>query len=235
MSPAEWKEFTELIKVIDPLAWPIVAIVVASTLRKPFQEWARGTTPKRVSGQVAGVKGEVEFEQRIDQAEQEVAAGATETESRARLAGAKAALEDEQEKVKSDADEVETVLRVNPQAALALVAAKIESELRALARAAELRAGHRHLSALRTAAELEEQGVLPRGLNAALRDLWPIRNQLVHGQNVAAETVVRSVNLGLDILANLEKIERLEQMNGAIRAIDAPDDGVLPGARGGAD
>jgi len=100
-------------------------------------------------------------------------------------------------------DAMERVLAVipnSPKAALVLLSAEIEREVRRLLWSSGWFQGVGQATVRKSIEHLMELGVLTPKLAESVRDFLDIRNRLVHGRGVTEDEIVRGIDIGLTIL-----------------------------------
>jgi hypothetical protein len=114
----------------------------------------------------------------------------------------------DQSKLDDTAREVATEVGRSPKAALLLLSADIERNLRELLAATGWLRGRRVTSIPVGIDMLAEQAPVSMGIREAVRQFSDVRNQIVHGRGVAESDVISAIDSGLKILAAIDAIPR---------------------------
>ena len=175
-------EFSELLRAIAAFLWPVLGFIALLLFRPDLSRILRRLRKGKLLGQ------EIELDQELRTLAETTREATTEVLERP---GAQPALD-----VSDKSRSVFERAAQSPRAALAVLAADIEMELRQLARRQDV-----YISARRGAPELA-QAVLrdsPK-LVESIRRFWPIRNQIVHGHDVPPPDALRAIDSGIEIL-----------------------------------
>jgi hypothetical protein len=92
------------------------------------------------------------------------------------------------------------VMSTSPKAALMLLSAEIEREVRRLLWSSGWIQGVGQATVRRSIEHLVQQGTLSPNLGASVKDFLEIRNRLVHGNEATDDEVLRGIDIGLTIL-----------------------------------
>jgi uncharacterized protein YutE (UPF0331/DUF86 family) len=201
-----------LLRGIGTLLWPIVLLVALFFFRAEISGLVRRLRKARLFGQ------ELELDEDLDK----LARSAEQLEAGAPgepLVADKAT----EDKAEDSADIEQLILEETtrfPKAALVLLAAEIEREVRHLAAMLEVsshsrrtRSGPMAYSLMRNIQALMDMGVVPKGTFETLEQFRRVRNEIVHGgKPVSDDDILRAIDSGLAIFRVLKAVPRFKHV-----------------------
>jgi len=194
--------FAELLKALAAIAWPAFAFYALWKFHPELRDLLARLRKGKVLGQ------EIELADSLSKlsaiasaAEAEAAAipSPRKTESAAMSA--------------ADDDTIQRVLGLvatSPKAALLVLAAEIEREVRQILASTGLLRGRRHVPVEQAFAELDADGTLPKHVPSSLRLFWSIRNRLAHGHDTNTGDILSAIDSGIALLRALRAVPHEE-------------------------
>ncbi len=190
--------WAELLKAIAALLWPTFAFMILFMYRKDLRSLIVRLRRGKLLGQ------EFELSESLDKLNQSVVSVAAEVQA---LPPA-----DELTAKQLTAPEGSVIDRVldtaaqSPKAALILLSAEIERELRQLLGALGFLRGRENLPFQQAWKELGEWGGLPKHLLETVKLFWEARNRIVHGRAATDDEIIRAIDSGIILLNALKAI-----------------------------
>lgn len=196
-------EFSELLKAIASLLWPIFAFVALLIFKTQIADAISRIKKGKLLGQ------EIELSESLVKLQQKASELSVEVAS---LPVAEAATEG----IEKQQQQSETVIRSivheaarSPKAALILLATEIEREARQVMASVGLLKGRRHVPFSQALAELDKQyGGLSGHVSNGIKHFWDIRNQLIHGEHADESNILSAIDSGVTILRALQALPR---------------------------
>jgi len=190
--------FAEFLKAVAALLWPLFAFVLLFMYRKELRHLITRLRRGKLLGQ------EIELAESLDKLNESADSVAAEVPAQA-----PADERTTKQGVTPEAAVVDRVLETaaqSPKAALILLAAEIERELRQLIATLGLLRGRRNLPFSQALGALSEWGGLPKHLPGSVTLFWDVRNRLVHGHDATDDEIIRAIDSGIVILRSLQAI-----------------------------
>jgi hypothetical protein len=137
---------------------------------------------------------EIELKEQIRELEKEVV--------KAQDASANEAVPGTPGRISSEVEEVLSESGKNPRAALLLLSAKIEREVKERLRDAGVTLSRRNATASLAVDAGVKTGIFTREFASAFRDFWTVRNRIAHGEafDVNDNTILSLISLGTELL-----------------------------------
>lgn len=186
------RDFAELLRGIAALIWPLLLIVFVLLFQEEIRALIKRIRRAKLLGQ------ELELDQELDRLEAK-----TEAAREASLEVLTSPSEQSSAETMLEGDEADVeILRTaaaSPKAALMLLSAEMEAQMRRLLASA----GHlprRPLNISQMSRELIRVAGLPHETTEAVAEFSHIRNRLVHGRDVREDEVLRAIDIGLKLL-----------------------------------
>jgi hypothetical protein len=192
------RDLAELLRGIGALLWPVAVIVALALFKDEFRELLRRLRRAKVLGQ------ELDLDRDLDKLE-------ARTEAIVVASSALSTAEDFSSDASSAFESDEPILRAattSPRAALMLLSAELEREMRHLLATGGHLTGQ--LANLRQMSqELVRVAGLPRETLEAMTEFTRIRNRIVHGQpDVSDQEILRAIDIGLTLLRAVRSLPR---------------------------
>jgi hypothetical protein len=248
------KNAIELVRALSALLWPLLALLLFFTYKEDLRRLLRRIRKGKLLGQ------EIELEDSLRQLHEEATKAASEvkeipksnsaqeldvqlgdpfydrfwstTENKERKA------DEALEAIDGHPDPVDKILEESarsPKAALLLLAAEIEKELKRVLFGSGWHGG-RDIRGIREGFDiLARLEVLPKHVGGSVRLFSDMRNRLIHGGNATDDDVLRAVDSGITILKALRSIPLEVHMvhhPGVELYSDRQGKNVMPGVRG---
>lgn len=192
-------------EAIAHLLWPIFALVAILVFREPIKELLFRLRSGKILGQ------EIELERSLQLLEENAQAAVHEIPTGV-FPVLNEVAEEKQKDTTGTEDETDIMLQViheadkSPKAALILLAAEIERELRQLLATTGLLKNQKMISLPAAIHIFEERGVLPKYLSSSVSRFWDVRNRIVHGHGTESDDVLRAIDSGFTILKVIRSI-----------------------------
>jgi hypothetical protein len=190
-------QIADLIRAVAALLWPLFAFYALYRFGPEIKNLVARLKKGKLLGQ------EIELGESLDRLDRTASAVASEVAAVPQLAPAPPP---------EASDEGEVVQRVfaaaaqSPKAALLLLAAEIEKQVRQLLASMGLLKGRKNLPLQGAFVELDEWGGLPKHIAASVKLFWDVRNRLVHGHSAGDGDILRAIDSGITILRALQAI-----------------------------
>lgn len=190
--------FSNLIKALASLLWPILGFVVVYLFKEELRDLLRRLKKGKLFGQ------EVELEASLKQLNASAVAVASEVRQLP-----PASPDPELEVPNEDAaNEILKLAATSPKAALVTLSAKIEKEARELVAITGHLKGRTHLGLRDAVGEVAATTGLPPHVAGSLKQFSDVRNRIVHGHGATDDDVLRALDSGITILKALTAIPR---------------------------
>jgi len=217
------KDLATLITAFAGLLWPILAIVAFWSLRGEIRGLVARLQTAKVLGQEITLREDLDQLEASASAAVSVASALPPPESEPASAG-------ESDQVRRILDEAAR----SPKAALLILSAEIERELRILMGSMGM-LKRRFLSSMDLAITgLREHGSLSSHISASAALFLAVRNRLVHGYDASDDDILRAIDSGIKILEALKSIPHEAHVVRGITDIylDAMGEHLLPEVKG---
>jgi hypothetical protein len=210
------EEIAKLLQAIAALLWPIFAFAVLATFRPQIKDLLGRLRRGKLLGQEIELGDSLsELERSAVAAQSEVAAlppAATADSGSLAEEGKRANVASE--RMKNETEVIDRVLNLtaqSPKAALLVLAAEVEREVRRLMASLGLLTGRQSVPIHRAIEELDRYG-LPKHVPSSLRLFWEVRNRLVHGHQASDADTLSAIDSGIAILRALHAIPHEENI-----------------------
>jgi hypothetical protein len=193
------KNVSELLQSVGTLLWPVVVFATILLFRGQLSR----AIDRIRKAKVPGFEVELSDELRLAQAATERAAES--------IPASPVAEGEAQEGEESEQGVVERVLSEasdSPKAALMLLAAKVESEVRELAASRGLLGDRQRVSVSRLPPQFVRLTGLSGEFTDALTRFWNVRNKIVHGGTADSDQILWAIDVGLSLLTTLTQVPR---------------------------
>lgn len=191
----------QLISAIAQLLWPLVAFAAILMFRPQLTDLLQRLRKGKLFGQEIELGDSLaKLEESANAAQSEVARLPPSSEQGTADNGSR-----EQTDAASAIDRVITTAAQSPTAALVLLAAELEREVRQLLASLGLLRGRRSVPIRQAIAELDEYG-LPRHVPSSLRLFWEVRHRLVHGHSASDSDTLSAIDSGIAIMRALKAV-----------------------------
>lgn len=202
------KDWADLIRALASLLWPILGFTVTSIFKNELRELLKRLKRGKILGQ------EVELHESLDYLQEKASAVAAELAASTTANNADISSPEAVENELKQIDVSQEILRIavsSPKASLMLLSSEIEKELTKHMKSLNLPAllGMRegpYYPFIKSINILEERGKLPSDVMNVVRDFWSIRNNIVHGNEVESNDILRAIDSGITILKTLQAI-----------------------------
>lgn len=199
-------EFSEFLKAIATLLWPILGFVVVLLFRVEIAKAIGRIKKGKFFGQEVELSDELaELQQTATKASEEVAS-LPQAEIDQTVGGI-----DEDTLIVNEEDSIKTIIKEashSPKTALILLASEVEKEARqTLASIGKLK-GARKLTLSQIINELDSHYGLPKHVASSLRLFWDTRNKIIHGGETADGNILSAIDSGVTILRALKSLPR---------------------------
>lgn len=192
------KDFSELIRAIAALLWPLLTFSIIIIFKKEIQ----GIFGRLKKGKVFGQ--EIELSESLSELDRNADSAASSVVSIQKTT------QDENGHFANEDDTIEHILSEtarSPKVGLMLLATEIERESRLLlAGMGALQNSNRPISLLHAIKIFDQRGSLPRHVASSVESFLKVRNKLVHGKNSDQEDILRAIDSGITILKTLKAI-----------------------------
>jgi len=197
-------EFSELLKAIASLLWPIFAFVALFIFKQQIGEAIGRIRKGKLLGQEIELSESlVELQQKATELSVEVASLPVKEEEAGDLT------EKEQQRSDNSVREIVHEAARSPKAALILLATEIEREARQVMASVGLLKGRRHVPFTQALNELDSQyGGLPGHVSSGIKHFWDVRNRLIHGGEADEANILSAIDSGVTILRSLQALPR---------------------------
>jgi hypothetical protein len=205
------EHWTDLLRAIATLLWPLVVIAalwrfhreLATLLTRPMRFKLPGGIEAETGQQLR------ELGRTVPEAQADAAEEAEEQQAATRSIVPPIRRSSE---ASGESDVIRRILdeaAENPKLGLISLAIEIEREVRAVLASRGVETSGRDRGVHGGIAALQQQGALPPSIASSVRIFWNVRNQLIHGiEEASLDELVRTIDLGLDILRALYAIPR---------------------------
>lgn len=194
------KEWIEFIRAVGALLWPILAFALFFTYKDEFRSVLRRIRKGKLLGQ------EIELEESLQRLHDEASRAASEV---AQVPALKLANDsDNNLRLEDAADGILRQAAQSPKAALLLLAADLEKELRRLLAGSGWHGGHDIRGLKQGFGILARLEVLPKHVVGSVRLFSEMRNRLIHGRDASDGDILRAIDSGITILRALQAIPR---------------------------
>jgi len=197
-------EFSELLKAIASLLWPIFAFVALLIFRAQIAEAIGRIRKGKLLGQEIELSESlVELQQKASELSVEVGSLPVKEEEAGDL------VEKEQQQSDNSIREIVHEAARSPKAALILLATEIEREARKVMASVGLLKGRRHVPFTQALNELDRQyGGLPGHVSSGIKHFWDVRNRIIHGGGADEANILSAIDSGVTILRALQALPR---------------------------
>lgn len=190
--------FANLLKAIAALLWPVLVFTLIFVFKTELRQLLARLRRGKVLGQ------EIELDESLDRLELSATAAEARVpepqDSTARL------ISPAVEHHFGVASQVLEEATRSPKAALLLLSAAIENELRSLVASIGLMKGRRNISFQQALEDLNSWSALPIYVTNSVKLFRDIRNRLVHGHEASPDDILRAIDSGIVILKALQAI-----------------------------
>ncbi len=190
------KEWAELLRGIGAAAWPLVALIALLVFKADLRALLKRLHRGKLLGQ------EIELASSLERLEKDTAAAQAQLPALPAATAGQAA-----EEPVTAVDAAREAAR-SPKAALMLVAAALERELRDILAVTGLHKGKFNLPAKAMLQALSEHGMIPSNLSGMVDAFWAIRNRIVHGVGASDSDTLQALDSGFALLGVLRSIPR---------------------------
>jgi hypothetical protein len=199
------REFSELLKAIASLLWPILGFVVLIIFRVEIARAIARIKKGKFFGQEFELSDElVKLQQAATDASEEVAS-LPRTEIEQTMA------ETEKDTSSFYDDSIRSIIKEagrSPKTALILLASELEKEARhTLASIGKLKPD-RKLTFSQIVEELDSHYGLPKYVTSSLRLFWDTRNRIIHGGETEDRNIISAIDSGITILRAIQSLPR---------------------------
>jgi len=195
-------EFSDLLKAIASLLWPLFAFTALFLFRPQIIDLTRRLKKGKLLGQ------ELELEESLKLLDE--SASAIEREVASLPIPPVKTISNQVDKT----NEEDTLRNItseasrSPKAALILLAIEIEKLAQQLLASTGQLQGRKYVPIIQAIGELDEQFGLPRHVPSSLKFFWEARNRFIHGSEGTDEDILRAIDSGLTILKSLQAFPR---------------------------
>jgi len=193
------RQWAELVGAIAALLWPVLAFCALLMFRPEIKRVLGRIKKKKILGQ------ELELEESLSELQQEATAAAQQVAALPAPPGSTLPSAGFDHWNEADTKILEDSVH-SPRAALLLLAAEIEREVRHVAASLGVPKGKQLLNLSQGLAILREKEALPSHVADSLKLFWQVRNQLVHGRAARDGDILRAIDSGSTILKAIRAI-----------------------------
>jgi len=197
MTPKDWIDsFQVLVNFITGVAWPAVFVIFV---------WLFRTEVRHLLARVQSWKGfgqEVQLQENLEELNTEAVAAGEATPALPFTPGSEEASR-ATAKVDASVEKVLEVAASSPTAALLLLSAEIEKQIRELLALMGLLVEEPRPSLFGGVELLNQRGTLPRHVSSSLKLFRTVRNEIVHGRHATHDDVFAALDSGIAILRAL--------------------------------
>ncbi|MCH8079034.1 MAG: hypothetical protein IIA06_04550 [Proteobacteria bacterium] len=198
-------EYSELIRAIATLLWPILAFVSLIIFRGEIAKAIGRIKKGKFLGQ------EVELSEDLIKLQLTATEASEEVASMPQLENEKALEASEKEQPDFDDSAIKNIIKQashSPKTALILLASEVEKEARqTLASIGKLKTS-RKLTLSQIIDELDSHYGLPKHVSSSLRLFWDTRNKIIHGGAAEDRNILSAIDSGVTILKTLQALPR---------------------------
>lgn len=198
-------EYSELIRAIATLLWPILAFVSLIIFRGEIAKAIGRIKKGKFLGQ------EVELSEDLIKLQLTATEASEEVASMPQLENEKALEASEKEQPDFDDSAIKNIIKQashSPKTALILLASEVEKEARqTLASIGKFKTS-RKLTLSQIIDELDSHYGLPKHVSSSLRLFWDTRNKIIHGGAAEDRNILSAIDSGVTILKTLQALPR---------------------------
>jgi hypothetical protein len=220
MSWPDWSELSDVIKALAALAWPLAIIILLLLFKRDVKALISRLRRGKFLGQEIELEADLNRLERATQQLPQTPPPPPEAEPPT------PAVPGDSPPPKLDplgvARQILTEAGTSPKAALMLLAAEVEAEVRKVLTNHGIRPTTRGnvLSALR---ELEGHPAFPSEMRDLIPLFYRVRNQVVHGFDADPDDALRAVDIGLRLLSALRNLSENAPVSGVRPLLDEPE------------
>ena len=192
-------EYSELLKAIASLLWPILGFVALFLFRNEISNAIGRIRKGKFLGQEVELSDDLERLQR------------TATEASEEVASLPQASIEPEKQDKDTDDPIKAIIKEagrSPKTALILLASEVEKEARQTLVSIGKLQGTRKMTLSQTINELDSHYGLPKHVSSSLRLFWDTRNKIIHGGETEDRNILSAIDSGVTILRTLQSLPR---------------------------